>query len=240
MKALPANDSRWNMADFLCSVPSCAKLLRGPVILNCGCCVCAECRPPAGAACARCGAISVTEPKSCTKVCFVHFCFRAAAHITACQCTLTVAILSLNTQIYNPGGRCIGCSQCAHELMAVHHKSRCSPQVETVLCFYCEVVLYSHLQLKDLLEELFPGEKADSYAAAEEGAVPTSEAGALRAKRKAVDAVKRPENISAQPRPAVAAAAAEGGGEEARAAASASPGRECASAVSHVEVNEHF
>ena len=68
MQAVAAQDSRLSLADFLCARPGCAQLLREPVVLNCGCCVCLACRPPLDGQCPRCGAISVTTPVVCSKV----------------------------------------------------------------------------------------------------------------------------------------------------------------------------
>ena len=69
VQAVAAQDSRLSLADFLCARPGCAQLLREPVVLNCGCCVCLACRPPLDGQCPRCGAISVTTPVVCSKVC---------------------------------------------------------------------------------------------------------------------------------------------------------------------------
>ena len=72
-QAVAAQDSRLSLADFLCARPGCAQLLREPVVLNCGCCVCLACRPPLDGQCPRCGAISVTTPVVCSKVyCLIH------------------------------------------------------------------------------------------------------------------------------------------------------------------------
>ncbi|CAL8468593.1 g8133 [Coccomyxa elongata] len=67
-QSVAARDARWSLADFLCSRPDCAALLRDPAILNCGCAMCISCLPEAGEPCPRCGAISVTQPKPCTKL----------------------------------------------------------------------------------------------------------------------------------------------------------------------------
>lgn len=67
-QSVAAKDARWSLADFLCSRPDCAALLRDPAILNCGCAMCISCLPQASEPCPRCGAISVTQPKPCTKV----------------------------------------------------------------------------------------------------------------------------------------------------------------------------
>ena len=61
-------EARLSLADFLCAKPGCTQLLRDPVVLNCGCCVCMSCRPALGGSCPRCGAISVTTAFVCSKV----------------------------------------------------------------------------------------------------------------------------------------------------------------------------
>ena len=78
-QAVRSEDEKLSLADFLCAKPGCAQLLRDPVVLNCGCCVCMSCRPAFGGSCPRCGAISVTAAFVCSKVVIHHIGFHAAA-----------------------------------------------------------------------------------------------------------------------------------------------------------------